>query len=87
VLALSEGLTPFAGKQAFIYRREAGSTSKNEIPVELKKILDRKSPDVPLQANDVVYVPDNSGRRAVLTTIERLVLFGTTAGAAALVLR
>lgn len=87
VLALSEGLLPFAGKQAYIYRREAGSTTKNEIPIELKRILDRKAPDVPLQANDVVYVPDNSGRRAALTAIERLVLFGTTAGSTALVLR
>jgi len=40
MLALSEGLEQFASKNAFIYRREANG-SKNEIPVELDKILQR----------------------------------------------
>jgi polysaccharide export outer membrane protein len=86
VLALSEGLLPYASKRAFLYRREA-SGSKNEIPIELKQIMDRKAPDVPLQADDVLYVPDNSTRRATMTAIERLILFGSTAGATALVFR
>lgn len=85
-LALSEGLMPYAGKQAYIYRRE-GAGGKHEIPIELKKILDRKTADVALQANDILYVPDNSGRRAALGAIEKLLLFGTTAGATALVYR
>jgi hypothetical protein len=29
----------------------------------VKKILDRKSGDVALMANDILYVPDASGRR------------------------
>jgi protein involved in polysaccharide export with SLBB domain len=67
MLALSEGLMPFAGNQAFIYRREEGSGVKNEIPIELKKIMDRKTADVPLQPNDILYVPDNRARRASMT--------------------
>lgn len=84
ILALAEGLSPYFNKTAFIYRRE-GAGAKNEIPIELKKILDRKAPDVPLQAEDILYVPDNSGRRLSAAVIEKVLLFGSTAGATALI--
>jgi polysaccharide export outer membrane protein len=87
MLALSEGLMPFAAKQAYIYRREGANGQKNEIAIELKKIMDRKSPDVPLIANDFLYVPDNTGRRTALTALEKILSFGSAAGAAALVYR
>ncbi len=84
MLALSEGLSPFANKSAFIYRREANG-SKNEIPVALDKILARKSPDVPLVANDIFYIPDNRGKRIGVRAIEAIVGFGTGAASTALV--
>jgi polysaccharide export outer membrane protein len=84
MLAVAEGLAPFAGKQAFIYRRE-GNGSKNEIPIELSKIMDRKAPDTPLLPNDVLYVPDNRGKRLRMATLEKILLFGSTAGATALI--
>ena len=81
MLALAEGLTPYCGKQAFIYRRE-GSGSKNEIPIELRKIMNRKSTDVPLIANDILYIPDNRGRRMSMTALEKIASFaaGTVSG-------
>jgi polysaccharide export outer membrane protein len=85
MLALSQGLMPFAAKQAYIYRREAGASSKTEIPIALKKIMDRKAPDVPLLANDILYVPDNTGRRTAMVALEKALSFGTTAGATALI--
>ncbi|MBZ5619299.1 MAG: polysaccharide biosynthesis/export family protein [Acidobacteriia bacterium] len=84
MLALAEGLAPFAGKQAFIYRREVSGT-KHEIPIELSKIMQRKAPDTPLLANDVLYIPDNHGRRLGLAVLEKLLMFGSTAGATALI--
>ncbi|MGO9262251.1 MAG: polysaccharide biosynthesis/export family protein [Bryobacteraceae bacterium] len=84
MLALAEGLAPYAGKLAYIYRREA-SGSKNEIPIELSKIMDRKAPDAPLLPNDVLYVTDNHGKRIGMAAIEKLLLFGSTAGATALI--
>jgi polysaccharide export outer membrane protein len=82
VLALSEGLAPFAHKSAYIYRKEAATGSKNEIEIPLKEILDRKAADVPLLANDILYVPDHRGRRLRATAIERIIGFGsaTTSG-------
>ena len=65
---------PYAAKQAFIYRREAAG-SKNEIPVELRKIMDRKNPDVPLLANDILYIPDNKNRRLSASAIDRVLGF------------
>ncbi len=84
MLALTEGLEQFASRNAFIYRREANG-SKNEIPVELDKILQRKSPDVPLIANDIFYVPDNKGKRAGMRAIEAIIGFTTGAASTALV--
>jgi polysaccharide export outer membrane protein len=84
MLALSQGLTPYAAKEAYIYRRE-GNGNKNEIPIPLSKIMERKAPDTPLLANDILYVPDNKGRRMTLGTLEKIATFGSTVGATALV--
>jgi polysaccharide export outer membrane protein len=84
VLALAEGLMPFAGNQAFIYRREAKGP-KNEIPVPLDKIMKRQAPDVVLTANDILYIPDNHGKRLGIAALEKILLFGGTAGATALI--
>lgn len=83
MLALAEGLQGISTDQAFIYRREA-SGSKNEIPVNLKSIMLRKSPDVPLMANDIFYIPENHGKKMGLAALEKVLLFGTSAGATAL---
>jgi len=82
MLALSEGLLPYAGQQAYIYRREAGTNSQNEIPIELKKIIERKAPDAPLLANDILYIPDNKGRRLTISTLDRILMFSGGAATA-----
>lgn len=81
MLALSEGLMPYASKDAYIYRREA-TGAKNEIEIPLSKIMDRKAPDAPLLANDILYVPDNKGRRMTLGALEKMLVFGAGAGTA-----
>ena len=75
-LAMAEGLMPYATKQAFIYRREADG-SKHEIPIDLSKIMQRRSPDIALSPEDVLYIPDASGKRAGLVALEKLVMFGS----------
>ena len=75
-LALAQGLAPYATNEAYIYRLEGGAGSKNEIPVDLRKIMDRKAPDVPLMANDVLYIPDNHHRRATMDTVKVVVGLG-----------
>ena len=59
--------------------RREGAGSKNEIPIDLGKIMARKTPDITLLANDVLYIPDNRGKRLVVSAIEKLIMFGSTA--------
>jgi polysaccharide biosynthesis/export protein len=82
VLALSEGLDSFSSHKAYIYRTEEGGGAKNEIPIELKKIMDRKSPDVALVAGDIFYIPSANGAKASLKTLETSLGIGTALGAA-----
>jgi polysaccharide biosynthesis/export protein len=87
MLALAEGLARFASKQAYIYRLDSATGTKNEIQVPLDKILGRKAGDVPLQPNDILYVPDNSGRRLTVGVIEKIAGFGATTASGVLVYR
>ena len=41
----------------------------------LEKIMQRKSPDITLEADDVFYVPDNKTRRTTFTVIDRITAF------------
>jgi polysaccharide export outer membrane protein len=85
VLALAEGLDAYASKQAYIYRREEGPAGKKtEISIELSKIMQRKAPDAALFANDILYVPDNTGRRTAITALEKFLLFASGATTAAI---
>jgi polysaccharide export outer membrane protein len=72
-LALGEGLKPTAaGKDARVIRTsEAGS--RLELPINLNDILKGRSPDVPLQARDVVFVPNSRGKSVALGTADALV--------------
>ena len=83
MIALAEGLAPYCTKEAYIYRRE-GSGSKNEIAVPLDKIMARKAPDVPLIANDILYIPDNKGKRMTVGALEKILGVGTALGAASI---
>jgi len=76
MVALSEGLMPFSEKIAYIVRRQEGEQPQ-EIPIQLAKIMERKSPDVPLEIGDILYVPDNKSRRSTMSIIDRLAGFGS----------
>jgi polysaccharide export outer membrane protein len=83
-LALSEGLDHFSGHTAYIYRANAGNGGKQEIAIELKKIMARKAPDVPLLANDILYVPEATARKATLTALDRVTGISASIGTALL---
>ncbi len=73
-LSLSEGLDTYAAKTAYIYRKDGGTGTTNQIPFDLKQIMDRKAPDLPLLPNDILYVADNKSRRNTMATLEKLFL-------------
>lgn len=75
-LALSEGLLPNATREAFIYRK-APDGSKAEIPLNLRELMARKTEDVTLLRDDVLYVPESGKKKATLSAMERAMAFGS----------
>ncbi len=77
-LAYAEGLDRTAApKQAKILRVVAGQAQRTEIAVNLKLILDGKSKDVPMQADDILFVPNNTARQAGMSVLSTAVQIGT----------
>jgi polysaccharide export outer membrane protein len=79
-LAMAEGLAPFATKEAYVYR------NGKEEPVDLRKIMDRKSPDISLTANDIFYIPDNRKGRMAANILEKTVGFAASTASGVLIL-
>jgi polysaccharide export outer membrane protein len=84
-LALSQGTLTFTAKKAYVYRLAAGSKERREIEIELAQILHRKAPDVALEANDILYIPENSKMRLSATVIDHLSGFGASTASGMLV--
>lgn len=77
-LALAHGLTTFAkANSAVIMRTNPQTGQRDNIPVELKKIEDRKASDVPMKSNDILYVPDSAGKKALARGTEAALGVGT----------
>jgi polysaccharide export outer membrane protein len=76
IVAMTEGLLPYTNKDAFIYRRNGSKTDRSEIPVPLTLIMQHKAPDIHLQANDILYIPDSRGRRLTAETLRMITGFG-----------
>ena len=66
-LALAEDLktTAVRGKAVIIHGDPAAPGGRRQLPIDLKKLLAGKSPDPPLVAEDILFVPDSSSRRAL----------------------
>jgi len=84
-LALSQGLQSYSATIAYIYRRPASGGPPAEIRVPLTQIMARKEPDVPLLAEDILYVPDAKGKRITGRILSQITGFGQTAGTGLLI--
>jgi len=66
MLSLAGGTTNTAKmKDAVILRKNPDTGKRDQVPVDLKKVMHLKSQDVQLQANDILFVPDSNGLRAL----------------------
>src|SRR5487761_363180 len=64
-LALAEGLTHTSAKsRARIIHTNESTGARTEIPIDLQKVLTGKAPDPILHANDIVFVPNSTGKSA-----------------------
>lgn len=85
VLAQSQGVLSFTAREAFVYRVVPGSKDRQEIEIQLNKILHRKSPDFPLEANDILYIPDNNKMRVSASVLEHMAGFGSSTASSLIV--
>ena len=77
-LALAEGLQKTAKPQnARILRPVAGSSTRVDISIDLKKVLAGQAMDVTLQTNDILFVPGGKIRGPLLQTLGTFVQIGT----------
>lgn len=77
-LALAEGLDRTAAAQnARILRSTQNSPNRTEIPIDIKKILAGTAADVPLKADDILFIPASRAKSAALRTFEAAIQIGT----------
>jgi polysaccharide biosynthesis/export protein len=77
-LGMAEGLDKTASpKNARILRVVGDGKDRAEIPIDVAKIMEGKSPDVPLQSKDVLVIPNNVPRAAALRSLEAAIQLGT----------
>jgi len=66
MLSLAGGTTGTAKmKNAVILRKNLDTGQRDQVPVDLSKVMKLKTPDVQLQANDILFVPDSNGLKAL----------------------
>jgi polysaccharide export outer membrane protein len=77
LLALSGGLSRTAKKDRAVIIRKDSQGQQHEVAVDLKKVLERTTEDVPLQASDILYIPDSASKQAMFRALEFGLALGT----------
>ena len=73
-IALAEGMTSVASaNRGLIIRRNMDGTARENVPIDLSKIMTGKKEDVQLEANDILFVPI-SGSKQTLHTMGQVAL-------------
>ncbi len=77
LVAIAEDLKPTAKRdRSMIIRRPSGG-QRQEIAIDLKRILAGKSPDVTLEANDILFVPDSLSKKALRRGTDAIIQVAT----------
>ncbi len=79
-VALAGNVTSTAKrKKTVILRKDSAAPGGHkEIPVNLKQILAGKAPDQTLEANDILFVPDSAGKKALQRGLQAVLGAGVT---------
>jgi polysaccharide export outer membrane protein len=57
--------------------RVGSGSERKEVPVDLRKILDGKTPDVAMLPNDILFIPNSLSKRAAIRAAETALQIGT----------
>jgi polysaccharide export outer membrane protein len=77
-LALAGGTNRTAKMSGARIIRKGGPTGMTETPLQLKKMLEAKSPDITLQGDDILFVPVSGGRVLAGRSFEAAMSLATT---------
>jgi polysaccharide biosynthesis/export protein len=77
VLALAGGMTRIAKKDRAVIIRKDAMGKQLAIPVDLAKIVERKSEDVRMMPSDILYIPDSATKAALIRAGEVGLAIGT----------
>jgi len=75
-IAMAQGTEPTAALNGAKLIRKS-STAPTELPIPLKRILAGKSPDVRVQADDIVFIPNSAAKAAGRRGIEAILQAAT----------
>ncbi|HTW45528.1 MAG TPA: polysaccharide biosynthesis/export family protein [Acidobacteriaceae bacterium] len=70
LMALTGGWQPDSDPTKAVIVRQNPGGQRQVIPVNLRKIMDRKEHDVALEANDLLYVPGDRGKTVGLAVVK-----------------
>ncbi|HET7108868.1 MAG TPA: polysaccharide biosynthesis/export family protein [Candidatus Acidoferrum sp.] len=70
VLSLAGGLTNIAKTQHAVIIRKDDTGKQTETPVDLKKVLNRQSEDIAMHPSDILFIPDDRTKQALIKTAE-----------------
>ena len=71
-VALAQGANPTAAlNSSKLIRKVDGN--QQEVPIQLKEILSSKSPDVKVQPDDIVFIPNSAAKSAMRRSLEMIV--------------
>lgn len=78
-IALAQDLKPTAVKNRAVIMRKNPQIpgGREEIPVDLKMVLIGRVPDRPMQPNDILFVPDSAGKKALRRAAEAAIQLTT----------
>jgi polysaccharide export outer membrane protein len=78
VLALAGGMTRIAKKDRALIIRKDAMGKQMAIPIDLAKIIGQKSEDIRMMPSDILYIPDNNTKAALIRASEIALAIGTS---------
>jgi polysaccharide export outer membrane protein len=77
-VALAHGLAGFSkADDAYIFRINPDTGKRDQIPVHIKQIQKNKTEDVVMKSNDILFIPDSKGLKALARGTEAAINIGS----------
>ncbi len=80
-LALAGGWNQTASLKGVRILRASGGAEREQIPADIKKIMDNKAQDIQMRPDDILYIPNSFGKTLALHSVDTLIGAGAGAGA------